>query len=149
MNRRLFAGLLDCALLFVASTSISSAQSLPTTISAYIDPGGADAPPTIAVHVRDETGGNVASALVIVSDSRGGQPLTRNTDDSGRAVFPGLRTGQHDVLVTKAGFRDGRRGVELKGSARQDVTITLEIAGFADSLTVVGETAVNALNGRG
>ena len=111
-------------------------------------PVGAPTRPSIAVHVRDTTAGHVTSALVMVRDLSGGQPLTRNTDASGTAIFPGLRGGEYEVLVTKAGFQDGRSEVNLKGSLQLDVAITLEIAGFAESVTVVGETEVNAVNGR-
>lgn len=99
-------------------------------------------PGDLVVEVRDALGGALPGATVTVSEPQaaaGGTMLV--TDARGRAELGDLVPGRYRVVVELPGFDPAIvDGVEVAGGRTATRTVTLEIAGLAEHVTVqVGE----------
>ena len=91
---------------------------------------------TIIVTVTDSTGASVGEAAVVVS--RGVTRRTGTTSSDGMARFADLAAGDWQVVVSRDGFVNWTRTVNLTG-ARVDVPVGLAVAGFSETVQVETE----------
>jgi hypothetical protein len=97
--------------------------------------------------VRDEQGGILGGATVTVSSPAqiGGDRRT-TADDKGQWRFPVLAPGVYVLVVEKApGFNAYREeGISLGAGSSIDRPIVLQVAGVAQSVTVVADSSVES-----
>jgi len=118
--------------------------------------------------VKDQTGGAISGAMVVVTDVARGLARNLTTDDTGTYLAPNLIPGAYTVKVTYTGFQAWERtniqlevGAELSidavllaGSQTQTVTITEEVPLVNTTNAVLGGNLSNdtivdlPLNGR-
>jgi hypothetical protein len=97
----------------------------------------------VAGTVKDAQGAVVPGATVtLIDEARGTKLAPATTDESGSYVFPNVTAATYTVEVTMSGFKTAvRKGVPVSGGDRVAVpTITLEIGGQAEAVTVVAES---------
>jgi hypothetical protein len=118
--------------------------------------------------VKDQTGGSISGAMVVVTDVARGIVRNLTTDDTGSYLAPNLIPGAYSVKVTYTGFQAWERtniqlevGAELSidavllaGSQTQTVTITEDVPLVNTTNAVLGGNLSNdtivdlPLNGR-
>jgi iron complex outermembrane recepter protein len=100
--------------------------------------------PVLSGRVTDTSGAAVPGATVTVSRPQSSVPLrTVLTTGSGRFEVAGLSGGNVDVTVELSGFRPAvLRGVAVDA---REVAVTLELAGFSESVMVFGERSERSL----
>jgi hypothetical protein len=91
--------------------------------------------------VQDQSGGRVAGARVVVQLT--GSSITREAVTNGRGEFrmDSLLPGAYQLTVTAKGFEEVTSDVNAAVSEARDVTITLKVAGTAETVNVVGNAS--------
>ena len=121
-----------CVVLFAALPAKPQAQS-------------ADGSATIAGTVLDVTGKSIANAAVSVRNESTGTPRQAVTDQEGRFSVTGLPEGVYTVEASAPSFAPSRRtGVKLAAGGRETVSLSLNVAELAQSITVEGTVALAA-----
>lgn len=93
--------------------------------------------------VRDEKGGAIAAAKVVLRNNDTGIVLTTASSESGDYIFPTVRIGNYKVSAEKQGFTTAvADNVLLTVSARQRVELTLKVGQVAEIVTVEATTAL-------
>src|SRR5688572_13461951 len=92
---------------------------------------------TLTVVVSDTTGARVADASVVLT--RGAERRTMTTGGEGTARFSNLASGEWIVTVFREGFSNTARTVSVTPRTL-DVPVSLEVAGFAETIQVGSET---------
>jgi hypothetical protein len=96
---------------------------------------------TILGRVTDLSGAVVPSAAVRVTNLDTGVTSPVESNQQGNYTAPLLIPGRYRVTGEKAGFkRFERSGIELSGSDRLEVNISLEVGDLAETVTVTAET---------
>jgi outer membrane receptor protein involved in Fe transport len=91
--------------------------------------------------VADKTGAVLPGVTVTVSSPLLLAPVVATTDASGRYVVVNLLPGTYDVTYALQGFSTlARQGIIVSVGRTTTLEVTLEVAGVAETLTVVGET---------
>ena len=94
----------------------------------------------ISGSVRDEQGGLLPGASVVVANGAVGARLERVTDAGGRFFMPALAVGEYTLTVELSGFRRFiRSGLTLSASQKIDVPVTLQLGQLSDEITVVSD----------
>src|SRR5215204_4778499 len=99
----------------------------------------------IAGTVKDAQGAVVPGATVtLIDEARGTRLAPATTDETGAYVFPNVTAATYTVEVAMSGFKTAqRKGLPVSGGDRVAVpTITLEIGGQTEAVTVVAESAL-------
>jgi hypothetical protein len=93
---------------------------------------------SIAGTIRDNQGGAIPGATVVVISSRRGDQVTVVTNEAGDFVVPNLLPDTYTVKVTMDGFKTfEREQVVLTANERLTVgAITLELGTLAETVTV-------------
>ena len=75
---------------------------------------------TISGNVRDEQGGVIPSAtVVLISEARGTKSAPALTNDTGNYVFPNVTPDTYTVEVSLDGFKTvSRTGIQVSGADR-------------------------------
>src|SRR6266536_1457233 len=101
--------------------------------------------------VLERSAGAVVGAQVTIRHIDTNVSLTMRTNAQGYYEAPLLLPGNYEVSAEMTGFKKTvRRGVVLPVSSRLEVSVTLEIGGVAETVSVTAEaplletTAVNA-----
>jgi hypothetical protein len=100
---------------------------------------------TIAGTVRDQQGGVIPSAtVVLISEARGTKSAPAMTTATGDFVFPNVTADVYTVEVSLDGFKTVRRtGIRVSGADRIGVpTIVLETGGITETVNVTAETVM-------
>jgi hypothetical protein len=100
---------------------------------------------TISGNVRDEQGGVIpAATVVLISEARGTRSAPAVTTATGDYVFPNLTADTYTVEVSLDGFKTVRRsGIRVSGADRVGVpTVVLETGGIAETVNVTAETVM-------
>jgi hypothetical protein len=97
---------------------------------------------TISGTVKDPSGAVVAGARVEISGGSLAAPLVLTSDEAGRFAAPNLAAGKYSVRVTRDGFDESVKQVELHGNA--EVPISLVIAAQQTSVEVTDKSAAFA-----
>ena len=92
--------------------------------------------------VTDASGAAVPNATVTAKAVSTDLMVTNLTDSAGRFHFPYLQVGQYEVTVHDAGFSDAKQSVNLTIGAVYDLSVKLEIAGAAQTVTVNAQPPV-------
>ncbi|MEJ7609131.1 MAG: carboxypeptidase-like regulatory domain-containing protein [Bryobacteraceae bacterium] len=78
----------------------------------------------------------------VTTNVKTGVPLDTQTTDTGDYAFPLLQTGEYQVTVENAGFRqEARKGILLQVNEKVRVDFTLQVGSQAEVVTVNAETA--------
>ena len=102
--------------------------------SAQVDTG------TILGTVRDQSGGVLPGATVVITHEGQGFSLTGVTRDDGTYIFTPVRTGAYLIEVEFPGFRKGvRRGISVSIQQQASVDMTLQPGGVAEDVVVTAE----------
>lgn len=107
----------------------SAALGLPVPLNAQVMEG------RLAVQVSDPGGGAIPALVRLVGRS----PefvATVTADETGHAVLKRLRPGQYRLTVSRAGFEDLSRRVEIRSAVPQSVQVVLEVGTPHEELTV-------------
>jgi len=103
-------------------------------VSAQVDTG------TILGTVRDQSGGVLPGATVIVTHEGQGFALTGVTRADGTYVFTPIRTGTYTVEVEFPGFRKGaRRGINVSIQQQASADFSLQAGGVAEDVVVTAD----------
>lgn len=105
--------------LFLASTTLASAQTLTGVISGAVVDQQGQALPGVTVVLTGRTGSN-----------------TQIADDAGSFRFIGLQPGDYVVRAELSGFRPYEQRVSVAIGATAQVKATLEVGGLQETVTV-------------
>jgi Carboxypeptidase regulatory-like domain len=95
--------------------------------------------------VTDASGAPVSAASVTAKNMETGALRTTITDDAGRYLILSLPVGQHEVSVSKAGFRDAiRSGVNLGIGQEARVDLTLQVGTVETQVSVTSDAPLVA-----
>jgi hypothetical protein len=97
---------------------------------------------TISGTVKDPSGAVVAGARVEISGGGLAAPLVLTSDDAGKFAAPKLTAGTYSVRVTRDGFDESVKQVELHGNA--EVAVSLVIAAQQTSVEVTDKSVAFA-----
>ncbi len=115
-------------------------------LSLFLLPGAdahaQDAQATLTGQVTDAQGGAVPGATVTVESPALASPMSAVTDGGGGYRFT-LPAGTYSITVEVSGFATERRtGVMLATGATRNLDVTLQVAGLAEQVDVVGLTPI-------
>ncbi len=94
--------------------------------------------------VTDPSGGAVANADVVVTNSQTAQSRAVKSDNQGHFVIPELLPGTFTLSITASGFKKYEQR-EIMISATERVTlppIVMQVGAVSDTVSVTGEAAV-------
>jgi len=94
--------------------------------------------------VTDPSGGSVANADVVVTNSQTAQSRAVKSDNQGHFVIPELLPGTFTLSITASGFKKYEQQ-EIMISATERVTlppIVMQVGAVSDTVSVTGEAAV-------
>lgn len=97
---------------------------------------------SISGRVTDASGAVVPGAAVTARQSQTNLVSTASTGSDGRFRFPYLRIGRYEISVSRSGFADVRRQIDLAAGAAYELPVALEVAGVDASLTVTASPTV-------
>jgi len=103
------------------------------TLSAFTQAQNA----TLVGDVRDQDGGVIPGATVSVTSSSLSATQTAVTDSLGLFRFPNLPAGTYQMSVAIAGFRTGRRLIEITSAGNTVANFDLQLGSLTESVTVV------------
>lgn len=87
--------------------------------------------------VRDERGGAISGAKVIIRNNDTGISLATTTAESGEYVFPSVRIGSYKVSAEASGFTTGVvDNLAVTVNARQRVDLTLKVGQVSEIVNV-------------
>src|SRR5262245_32538709 len=96
---------------------------------------------SIAGRVVDQQNLAVPGATVTVVSPQG--PKTFTTDDDGRFYAPFLTPGSYEIKVDMQGFTPvDRKNVDVRLGQRVDLTLSLQLGGLTEAVTVSQPTPV-------
>ncbi len=112
-------------------------------------PAAAQTSATMAGRVLDASGGVLPGATITARHRERSIERVAISDGDGRYVLAGLPVGSYEVRAELSGFNPMvREGVTLTVGHALSVDFTLEVGGFAQALTVVGDAStVNTRTG--
>jgi hypothetical protein len=93
---------------------------------------------TVQGTVKDPGGGLMVSVAVDLSNPVSGLRRSAVTDASGRFVFRNLPPNSYHVSVAAQGFQGFNREVDVRTGVPIELEVSLELAGTASSVDVVG-----------
>jgi outer membrane receptor protein involved in Fe transport len=95
---------------------------------------------TVSGTVRDETGGVLPGAEIVVTNSETGVSRTTPADAQGRYRVTNLNIGQYEVSASMSGFQKAvRQGIALTIGRDAVVDITLKVGDLSEDVTVSGD----------
>src|SRR5271166_3158286 len=89
--------------------------------------------------VADSTGAVVPGATVEIHNPVSQFSRTTTTDGTGKFSFPNVPIAPYHLTVNLTGFAPYAQDVEVRSAVPLSLTISLEIAGSAENVTVQGE----------
>src|SRR5262245_53538001 len=122
MKRRLVLAVV----LLAASASFAAAQITSATISGTI---------------KDETGGVLPGADVVVKNVETGLTRSAVTDSNGYFTVPGLAPGRYEARATLQGFTAAvQTGIVLEVAQQAGLNFTLKVGVTSETITVSGDS---------
>src|SRR5207249_1553356 len=118
--------LLLAVVLLAVSASFAAAQITSATISGTI---------------KDETGGVLPGAEVVVKNIETGLTRAVVTDSNGYFTVPGLAPGRYEARAALQGFMAAvQNGIVLEVAQQASLNFTLKVGITAETITVTGES---------
>ena len=96
---------------------------------------------TISGIVLDPSGASVADAVVSIHDPVSGYERSVTTDHSGTFSFPNVPFNPYHMTVTAKGFASSVQDIDVSSTVPVQVTVKLQLAGSATTVTVTGEAS--------
>src|SRR5262245_44224293 len=98
--------------------------------------------------VLDQTGAVLPGASISLISTDTGVVRTGTSDKDRRYVFANVLPGPYNVKITLSGFADQSARITVNGGGHVSVETKLKLAGQAETISVVAESAViNTVNG--
>ena len=92
---------------------------------------------TLVGSVTDSSGGTIANAKVVITETNTNVSRVTQTNESGNYIFPNLPPGNYTVLVEQPGFkRESRANVQVLVDTNPRVDITLQPGAVSESIEV-------------
>ena len=113
--------------------------SLSLGSHAYAQSGGSST--SVTGTVVDPSGAVVANAVVEIRNPVSGFERTVTTDSSGKFTFPNVPFNPYHLAVTAQGFAPYAQDVDVRSIVPVTVSITLQIKGSTETVTVEGAGA--------
>lgn len=100
--------------------------------------------------VADASGAVVAKAVVSLVNSQTGTTQTTTSDDEGKWVISGVRSGPVRVKIDSPGFKSSVQELDFDPARPARLGISLEVGAVSEVVTIVNSTNVNgrSINGR-
>jgi hypothetical protein len=93
--------------------------------------------------VKDQTGGTIAGATVVVTDTARGLARSLTTDEAGAYSAPNLIPGTYSVRATYTGFQAWERtNIKLEVSQDLDIDVVLQPGAQTQTVTVTEELPI-------
>ncbi|MCA1605475.1 MAG: carboxypeptidase-like regulatory domain-containing protein, partial [Acidobacteria bacterium] len=128
LSRRILRQSLGVALVVLLATAFVLAQQTRGTLRGV---------------VKDELGGTIVGATVMLTDASGVDKTTTTTGE-GAYVFSGLAPGKYWLRATAAGFAvSDDTEVDLGAGVRQPVDLTLKVTIEEQKVTIAAETPLS------
>lgn len=109
---------------------------LAVRTSAFAQAGG-----SISGTVKDQTGGVIPGASVVLMNTALGTSFDAVTDAQGAYSFPNVPVGRYDLTITLEGFKPLKRtGLAVDINSRLQIDGTLEVGGQTETVTVTANT---------
>jgi TonB family protein len=99
---------------------------------------------TLAGAVSDISGARLPHASLTLQRVGDTRQASGRADDAGEFEFRSLPPGEYSIEVKSPGFAIQRQTVEVASGERKSVQITLGMGSIAESVTVVGNSALRA-----
>lgn len=90
----------------------------------------------LAGTVRDQAGGVIGGAEIVVQTAQGAVVATETTNAEGKFAVPGLPAGQYVLVVRAEAFEARRLAVDVPARGTRSVDITLDVGGLQEEVTV-------------
>lgn len=97
--------------------------------------------------LRDEYGGVVKGARVVLTGTTFNQTAVRQSDESGGFVFDGVRPGRYEVKAYGDGFKTVTAKVEVSGVDPVMVDLVLDPATIAEEIVVITSSIAGSVEG--
>jgi len=95
---------------------------------------------TLIGFVRDPQGAVIPNATVVITHVNTNTTVTLRTNETGYYEAPLLMPGSYTVSFEAPGFKKTvRTGITLQVTDRREVSVTLEVGGVTETVTVTGE----------
>jgi hypothetical protein len=92
---------------------------------------------TLVGSVTDSSGGTIANAKVVITETNTNVSRVTQTNESGNYIFPNLPAGNYTVLVEQPGFkRESRANVQVLVDTNPRVDVTLQPGAVSESIEV-------------
>lgn len=109
---------------------------IATDASAFAQAGG-----SISGIVKDQTGGVIPGATVVLMNTALGTSFDTVTDAQGAYSFPNVPVGRYDLTISLEGFKPLKRtGLSVDINSRLQIDGTLEVGGQTETVTVTANT---------
>ena len=131
-------------LFFGVFLACATAGPIATPLFAQAEAGAA----AVAGTVLDPNGGTIAGAPVRLRSVDTGYQRAAVSDGSGRFQLSGLPVGQYEIAVEASGFATHQQRVLLRVGETAGLTLTLSVAGVAESVAVSAAAPVLDLSGQ-
>lgn len=122
-----------------------AAISLGFFVLAHDPAAGQSAP---SIQVVDAQGAAVRAAAVELVSAGQATVASAESGGDGTVTFRTVPDGAYLVVVRREGFADARVSVEVRGGVASPSTLTLDVAGVRDEVTVTASRGVVAVAGR-
>ncbi len=98
--------------------------------------------------VVDPSGAVIAGAAITILNPQTGATLTARTNNEGRWVVPGVRSGPLRLSVEYQGFKSFQNDMDFDSSRAAQLGVTLEAGGASETMTVTASQAELERHGR-
>src|SRR5262245_63091001 len=87
--------------------------------------------------VRDENGGAIVGAQVVLRNTKTGVEVTRQSDSEGRFVFDFVEPGDYILTAEQSGFKKAvQENIEVRVRGDIAVTLNMAVGGVTETVTV-------------
>lgn len=98
--------------------------------------------------VVDPNGAVIAGAAITILNPQTGATLTARTNNEGRWVVPGVRSGPLRLKVEYQGFKSFQNDMDFDSSRAAQLGVTLQMGGTSETVTVTASQAELERHGR-
>ncbi len=96
---------------------------------------------TVSGRIQDSNGAAISGAVVTAKDTGRNLTIGTSSDSEGRFRFLRLTAGDYLLTVEQSGFSSNARPLSLLIGQSLDITITLQVAGVAEAVSITSADA--------